>query len=78
MADVSFIECTSLNFSYDIMGLVTVSYTMVHTNADITVRSNISAGGQTFRGYIVDASMSTVPNAMGWYETNITMVATTN
>jgi len=78
MADVSFIECTSLNFSYNIMGLVTVSYTMVHTNADITVRSSITAGGQTFKGYILDASMNTVPNALGWYETHVTMMATTN
>jgi len=78
MADVSFIECTSLNFSYDIMGLVTVSYTMVHTNASLTVKDSISAGNQIFSGYILDASMTTVPNAIGWYETHVTMIATTN
>jgi len=77
MADVSFIECTSLNFSYDIMGLVTVSYTMIHTNADITIRSSITAGGKTFSGYVLDASMGVVPNAVGWYETHVTMIATT-
>lgn len=74
----SFIECTSLNFSYDVMGLVTVSYTMVHNEASITVATTVTAGGQTFRGYIMDASMSTVPNAEGWYETHVTMIATTN
>lgn len=73
-----FIECTSLNFSYDVMGLVTVSYTMVHNEASITVVTTVTAGGQTFRGYIMNASMSTVPNAQGWYETHVTMIATTN
>lgn len=74
----SFIECTSLNFSYDIMGLITVSYTMVHESDDLTVDREISAGGQTFRGYIMDASMNAIPNTQGWYETHVTMMATTN
>jgi hypothetical protein len=74
----SFIECTSLNFSYDVMGLVTVSYTMVHNEASITVVTNVSAGGQNFRGYITDASMNSIPNTIGWYETHVTMIATTN
>jgi hypothetical protein len=74
----SFIECTSLNFSYDVMGLVTVSYTMVHNTPNLTVRTNITAGGQTFNGYIMDASMNPIPNVIGWYETHVTMIATTN
>lgn len=75
---VAFIECTSLNFSYDIMGLVTVTYTMVHDNASLTVANQISAGGQTFRGYVIDASMNAIPNTQGWYETHVTMISTTN
>ena len=74
----SFIECTSLNFSYDIMGLVTVSYVMVHNEASMTAVTNITAGGRTFRGYIMDASMNAIPNTIGWYETHVTMIATTN
>lgn len=74
----TFIECTSLSFSYDIMGLVTVSYTMVHDTIELTVTTQVSAGGQTFRGYIIDASMNTIPKTKGWYETHVTMIATTN
>lgn len=74
----SFIECTSLNFSYDVMGLVTVSYVMVHNEPNFTAVTSITAGGQTFRGYIIDASMNSVPNAVGWYETHVTMISTTN
>ena len=74
----AFIECTSLNLSYDIMGLVTVSYTMVHNTSDITAVTEISAGGQTFRGYIMNAAMNAIPNAHGWYESHITMISTTN
>lgn len=78
MANVAFIECTSLSFSYDTMGLVTVSYTMVHNTEDITVLNEIEAGGQKFRGYVMDAFMSAIPNTSGWYETNVSMIATTN
>lgn len=73
----AFIECTSLNFSYDVMGLVTVSYVMVHNTPNITAVTSIDAGGQTFVGYIMNASMNAVPNAQDWYETHITMIATT-
>ncbi len=74
----AFIECTSLNFSYDIMGLVTVTYTMVHDSDDLIVASQVTAGGQTFRGYVMDASMNAIPNTQGWFETHVTMIATTN
>lgn len=74
----AFIECTSLNFSYDVMGLVTVSYTMVHDTDSLTAVTSITAGGQTFNGYIMNASMNAVPNAQDWYETHVTMIATTN
>ena len=75
---VSFIECTSLSFSYNVLGLVTINYTMVHNEKKITVLNTITAGGKTFKGYVMDASMSAIPNTSGWYETNVTMIATTN
>lgn len=78
MASIQFIECTSLSFSYDVLGLVTISYTMVHNDKQITVLNTITAGGQVFNGYIMNASMNSVPNTTGWYETNVSMVATTN
>ena len=36
-----FIECTSMTFSYDIMGRVTISYTTVHQSADFCYTTTI-------------------------------------
>jgi hypothetical protein len=76
MAD--FIECTSLSINYDIMGIATVTYTVVHDFPGMSVRNEISAGGQTFSGYVTNASVTTVPNSQGWFETHATLIATTN
>jgi hypothetical protein len=78
MAGINFIECTSLSFSYSVLGLVTVNYTMVHNEKKFVALNTISAGGRVFKGYIMDASMNAIPNTSGWYETNVTMIATTN
>ena len=75
---IEFIECTSLSVSYDVLGRATVTYTMVHDTPKITVVNELSAGGQTFRGYITNAFMSAIPRADGWYETNATLISTTN
>jgi hypothetical protein len=72
-----FIECTSLSISYDIMGIATVSYTVVSDTSGIKVYNQITAGGRTFRGYITNASTNQVPKTT-WYETHATLVATTN
>ena len=79
----SFTECTSLNISYDVMGRATVSYTVVHTDKNITPfpeggsQSSISAGGRTFSGYVANASMVQIPNTK-WYETHVTFIAVAN
>jgi hypothetical protein len=73
-----FIDCTSLNFSYNVMGVVTISYTVVHDYFDFVVYTTINAGNQTFQGYITNASVNPMPNTDGWYETQATLVATTN
>ncbi len=77
MARIAFIECTSLNISYDVMGLVTVSYTVVHNYFEYVVYDEISAGNQNFRGYVVNASLNRIPNTE-WYETHVTLIATTD
>lgn len=73
-----FIDCTSLNFSYNVMGLVTVSYTVVHDYPGFVTYDSITAGGQTFTGYITNATLNPVPNSEGWFETNVTLLATTD
>jgi hypothetical protein len=73
-----FIDCTSLNVSYNVMGIATVSYTVVHNSAQFVTYNSISAGGQTFTGYVVNASVDQIMNTSGWFETHVTLVATTN
>lgn len=74
----SFIECTSLNISYNIMGIATVTYTIVHDEPGFAfVENAISAGGQTFTGYVTSASMNNIPYT-NWYETHVTLVTTTD
>lgn len=73
-----FIDCASLNMSYNVMGIVTVSYTVVHDHFDFVTFDSISAGGQTFTGYVTNASVNQIPNTQGWFETHVTMVATTD
>lgn len=73
-----FIDCTSLNFNYNIMGIVTVSYTVVHDYPGFVIYNTISAGGQTFTGYVVNASVDQILNTSNWFETHVTLIATTN
>lgn len=73
-----FIDCTSLSFSYNNMGLVTVSYTVVHNVFEFITYDSIVAGGQTFTGYVVNASLNQIPGTEGWYETHVTMITTTD
>ncbi len=73
-----FIDCASLNISFNVMGIATVSYTVVHNSSNFVTYDSISAGGQTFTGYVVNASMDQILNTSDWFETHVTLVATTN
>lgn len=73
-----FIECTSLSITYDVMGVATVVYTVVHDVPGMKAYNTISAGGQTFRGYVANAAVTTIPNTSGWFETHVTLITTTN
>lgn len=80
-SQIDFIECTSLNISYDVMGIATLSFTVVHNVSSLSILDSyqrISAGGQVFSGYITDAYMSAIPRTEGWYETQVTLISTTN
>ena len=75
---VNFVDCTSLNINYNIMGIATVSYTVVSDTAGFNdVDPVLKAGDQTFRGIITEASANQIPNT-NWYETHVTMIATTD
>jgi hypothetical protein len=74
-----FIECTSLSINYDILGIATVTYTVVSDTPGMEGKlyNQIIAGGQTFSGYITNATINPIPQTQ-WYEITATLVATTN
>lgn len=78
---IVFMDCTSLSISYDIMGIATVSYILVSDHKTvysyIPGENSIAAGGQTFRGYISSINFNQIPDT-NWYESHVTLVATTN
>ncbi len=76
----AFIECTSLNINFNVMGIATVTYTIVSDSPSmdqIDATIPISAGGQTFNGFVTNASMNQIPNT-SWYEIHVTLISTTN
>jgi len=74
----SFIECTSLSFSYDIYGIVSISYMMVHNDPNFCYVTEIRAGGKVFSGYVSSMSLKQITGTSGWYETSVVLTATTN
>ena len=74
-----FIECTSLSINYDILGVATITYTVVTDTAGLEgqLYNQIVAGGQTFSGYITNATITPIPQT-NWYEINATLISTTN
>ena len=75
---IAFIDCTSLSFSYDIMGIVTVSYTVVHNVPEYIVFTKIEAGTREFTGHVINATFNPIPATEGWYETYVTVIAMTD
>jgi hypothetical protein len=74
-----FIECTSLSMTYDILGVVTITYTVVTDTSGMEGKlfNQIIAGGKTFSGYITNANINPIPQT-SWYEIHATLIATTN
>lgn len=75
----TFMECTSLSISYDVMGLATVNYVIVSDSPDIVVYNQVEVGDPTvqFDGYATNVSHQKIPNT-DWYETNVTLIAVAN
>jgi len=74
----TFIECTSLNVSYDITGIATVSYTVISDAAGIIAYDEISVGNRTFIGYVTSATNSIMPKTEAggpWYQTQVSLLA---
>lgn len=75
---VEFIDCTSLSIGYNIMGIATVSYTVIHNTSNFVVYQSISAGGRVFKGYANSVTFNRIPKTEGWYETHVTLITTTD
>lgn len=74
----SFVNQPSFSVSYNIMGVATVTYSIIHSGASCgSISSSISAGGQSFSGYVTAVSTSNI-SGTNWFETSVTLVATTN
>lgn len=74
----TFIECTSLNVSYDITGMATVSYTVISDVSGIIAYGEISVGNKTFIGYVTSATNSIMPRTEAggpWYQTQVNLLA---
>lgn len=72
----TFIDCSSINISYDIMGIATINFTVLSDSSGWPVLSpSMALGGVVFNGYIANASLNRMPNTE-WYETHATLIAT--
>lgn len=75
---ISFVDCTSLNISYSIMGIATITYTIASDTLALgAIDPVLVAGDQTFTGIITEVSVNQIPNST-WYEFHVSMIATTD
>ena len=74
--EIAFIDCTSLSISYDIMGIATISYTIVSNTDGVKYYTTIDAGNRTYTGYVANARLRQIPET-AWYESNVTLISTT-
>lgn len=71
-------DCPAFSVSYNIMGLATVTYSIIHNStSNANIVDSIRAGGQTFSGYVTNIATSRLPGTT-WYETSVTLITTTN
>ncbi len=71
-----FIECTSLSISYDIMGIATVSYTLVRNRPGLKAWNPVTFGNRTFVGYVASIDLKQIEDT-DWYENHVTLTTTT-
>ena len=78
MAELTeFVDCTSLNISYDIMGLATVNFVVVRNEEGFPSSdflNDIEAGGRTFTGYVTSITVNPIQNT-DWYESHVTLIS---
>jgi len=76
MDHIEFIDCASLNISYDVLGLATVSFTVVSNDGTMQEDySTITIGDATYTGYITAVSARPILFT-SWWEFSISLVMT--
>lgn len=75
---IEFIDCTTLSISYDIMGVATVSYTLISNYPGIRYWHPIDAADQTFTGYVASIDMNPIVDTEGFNENHVTLITTTD
>ena len=69
---ISFIDCTSLNVSYDIVGLATVTFIIYANTPELQYKTSILG----FEGYVTNINNQPVIQSPGWYTNTVTLIAT--
>lgn len=64
---IEFVECGSLNISYDVTGLASVSFTVVSDSDTLTnTYEEFTIGGIQYRGYITGLSAQPILGTTWW------------
>jgi len=76
----TFTECDSLSISYNIMGIATISYTLISTDFNASIYSSFEAGNTYFTGIVTNVYKQPIVNTElaedgPWYSINVTLVA---
>ena len=79
-----FVECGSVNVSYDRMGIATVTYTVISTVASAYSfggSKTVTFAGTSFTGYVTNVGITPVSSTTGgsnniWIAASITLTST--
>jgi hypothetical protein len=74
---IEFVECSSLNINYDVLGLATVSFTVVADNNNVNLENyqNMVIGGADYSGWISSVTAKPIIGT-NWWEYGVSLVMT--
>jgi hypothetical protein len=72
---LSFIDCSSININYDMMGIATISFAVVSVEKTTTTYTTLTFGGVTFTGFITSVEVKRIPGTVV-YEQRYTFTGT--
>jgi hypothetical protein len=72
---LSFIDCSSININYDMMGIATITFAVISVSPDTTTYTSLTFGGVTFTGFITSVEVKRMPGTTV-YEQRYSFVGT--